>query len=91
MTQTFLPAGEQSLLVTGFGDDDAIRIETGLGQGRCEQVRPSDAPQNAARRPRCDAGREEDRRGAVHGACSAACDLVKAIARQPTAGKNSVK
>lgn len=48
MAQSFLHAGEHSLIVARFEIDHAVTCETCLSDGRSEQVRACDAPKDLA-------------------------------------------
>lgn len=48
VTQAFLEAGQQRLVVAGFDIDDAAGKQPGLGQGRGEKVLSCHAPQHFA-------------------------------------------
>ena len=83
MAQAFLHAGQKALLVAGLDIDDAIGMETGLLEGRCEEVLAGDAPEHAAARPGCDPGDEMRGSGAIDGAVPASRDFMQAAESQP--------
>ncbi len=73
MPQAFLHAREDRLVVARLDIDHAIGRESGLREGRREQVGPSDAPQDLAFGARRDSADEKCRGSAIDGAISAAC------------------
>lgn len=77
MAQAFLTAGEKRGLIARFDDDDPIRIETRLRQGRSEQICTRDAPQDPTLRPSGDACRKEYCRGPMQGPSGAAGDFMQ--------------
>ena len=76
MTKAFLETGEKGRLVPGLDIDHPVRPQTGLTQGRCEEVGAGYAPQHLAGPPGGDACGEQGGCGAVHGLLAAACDLM---------------
>ena len=90
MTDPFLETCEHAFLVAGVDVDDAVRGETDLGQSRCKQILPGDAPQDLSFGARRDAGGEESGRRAVDGGIAAAGDLVQRPERQPAARQPAV-
>ncbi|MCP8893326.1 hypothetical protein KYK29_00155 [Shinella daejeonensis] len=90
MTQSFLHAGEDRLVVACFEIDDPIGRKTGLRESGGEEIRPSDAPQDFAGRPGRYASREQSSGGAVDSAVSAASDFMKSPPRQASARESRV-
>lgn len=76
MTKAFLETAEKGRLVPGLDIDHPVRPQTGLTQGRCEEVGAGYAPQHLAGPPGGDACGEQGGCGAVHGLLAAACDLM---------------
>lgn len=88
MAQSFLDAGQYGIVIASLNVDHAVGREAGLSQGRGEQIRSGNDPENLAIRPCCDAGRKERCSRAIDSAVTAACDFVErakgeAAARQP--------
>lgn len=88
MAQPFLHAGQDALVGPSFGIDDPVRMQSGLRQGRGEQIPVADAPQNWPMRPGQDSGGKQGRCRSVQGAIAAARDLMEraqgqAASRQP--------
>jgi len=83
-------------LLEGFKDiflfdrlyiDDAIRVETDLGQCGSEQVRPSQTPDDHALRPGRDPSNKERSRCPINRPCSASGKLMDRAMGQPAAWK----
>lgn len=91
MSQPFLHAGQDGLVVASLDIDHAVRRQSGLGERWREQVWPCDAPQHLALGSRRNPGCEERGGRTVDRAVAAACDLMQGAKRQPTAGKAGVK
>ncbi len=91
MTKPFLETSKERGFVSGFDIDHSVWPQTGLPQGRGEQVRAGHAPENLTRTPGCDPGREQGCGRAVHGLLTSAGDLVKGAERQAAAGQVSVE
>lgn len=90
MAKTFLAAGEERGFIASLDDNDAVRIETGLGERRREQVRAGDAPQDL---PACacgNAGGEENGGCAMQGARGASGDFMQRGEIETLAGKGAV-
>lgn len=73
MAQTFFETGQHGFVVACFEINDAVGLETGLGQRRCKKVRSGDAPKNFTARSGGNACGEQRRCRAVYSAVAAAC------------------
>ncbi len=91
MTKAFLDTGEKGRLIPGLDIDHSVRPQTGLTQGRGEEVGSRDAPQHLARTPGRDPCREQGGRCAIHGLLASARDLVDGAERQAAAGQMAVE
>jgi hypothetical protein len=85
VTDSFLETRQHGLLVAGIDVDDAVGVETDLGQGRREKVLPRDAPEHLALGSRRDARGEQGGRGAVDGGVATSRHFVQRPERQPSA------
>jgi hypothetical protein len=65
MPQSLLKARKDRLLITSLHVDDTVGQETGLGDGRREEVLACDTPQDLALRARSDSRSEQCGRGTV--------------------------
>lgn len=90
MAQTFLHAGEHRLLVAHLGIDHPVGMQPRLRQRRGEEIAPGHAPEHLSRCASGDAGSEQGRGGAMHGAVAAARNLMQRAQRQTTAGHLAV-
>ncbi len=90
MAKAFLAAGKERGFIASFDDDDAIRVETGLGECWRKQIRAGHAPQDLSARARRDAGGEENGGRSVQGAGSAASNLMQRGELETFAGKRVV-
>lgn len=74
--QGFLESFENVFLSDRFHIDDAIGMETHLGQRRGEKVGTRQAPDDLAFGPSRDTGHKERSCGPINSPCSASCKLV---------------
>ena len=81
VAQAFLETGQQRLVVTGFDIHDTAGKQTGLGQGRGEQILSCHAPQHLAFSAGCDSGGEQCGRRAVDRAVAATRHLMQRAER----------
>ena len=77
MPETFLHAGEHRRLVARLDVDHAIGGQTGLSEGRREEVGSGDAPEHLTLGTGCYPGAEERGGGTVDGSISTAGHLVE--------------
>ncbi len=85
MAQSFLHAGEHSLIVAGFEIDHAVACEACLSDGRSEQVRARDAPEDLALGAGGEARAERGGCRPVDRAVTAAGYLMQGAERETTA------
>ena len=78
-------------LVARLDIDYAIGHEPGLREGRGEEVRPREAPQNLSPRAGRDTRRKERRGGAMDRAIAAARHLMQRAERQSASGEMPVE
>ncbi len=91
MAQTFLDTGQDGVIITGLDIDHAIRRESGLSQGRGEEIGTRNAPQHLALGARADTGRKQRRSCAINRAVTAASDLVQGTKRKSLTRKARVQ
>ncbi len=82
MPQAFLDTGHERLLIACLDIDDPVRTQTGLAQGRSEQIRARDAPQDRAWKAGDDTGCKQGCRSAADRVVAPAGDLVQRAERQ---------
>ena len=90
MSEAFLHAGEDRLVVACLDVDHAIRRQSCLRERRREEIRACDTPQDLARRPRGDAAGEQGGGRTVDGTKSAARNFMKSATRQASARESRV-
>ena len=85
MAQSFLKTGQHRLLVLGLRVNHTIRRQTGLGEGRGEQILPDHAPQHRPLAARGNASGKQSGGGAVNRAIAATSHFVQRPQRQTAA------
>jgi hypothetical protein len=91
MAQRLFAAGQDGLVVARLQEDHPFGRQPGLEQGRGEEIRTGDAPQNLAKRARGQARREQGGGGAIDGAGPAAGDLMQGAELEPAVGQSSIQ
>jgi len=90
MAQSFLATGQHRLLVLRLHVNDTVRRQTGLGEGRGEQILPDQAPQHRPLAARGNPGGEQGGSSAVNRAIAAASHFMQRPQREAAARQTRV-
>ena len=85
MPQPFLETGQHRLLVADFGINDAVWMQSRLGNRWRKQILAGHAPKHLSSGACHDTGRKQCGRCTIDSAVAAASDLVERAERQPAA------